>query len=166
MANESKYQLSDDAQTDEARAKMIHTLRELENNIYMSYDFFHGDSIGSNNDEHYQYDILKKIHKLGLSEYNQFMNDFVHHYYGGKTTHTEHDWYSRDHNDIYGDIADNLVFQYSQYECEEMSTSLVVNYYVKEPLQKLIELTAKDNFFAELHQQYQVFEKDVQNSGF
>jgi hypothetical protein len=165
MANQSKYQLTQDEKIDQARAKLIHSLRDLENNIYMSYDFFHNDNNGSNNNK-YNHTVLKKVHKLGLGEFNQFMSDFVHHYYGGKTINTEHDWYSRDHNDIYGDIADNLVFQYSQYDCEEMNANLVANYYVREPLSKLIQMTAEDDFFADLREQYLKFQEEVTASGF
>lgn len=166
VSGQAKYPLAGDAKIDEARAKLIHTLRELENNIYMSFDFFNTDNHSQDDNGRYHHKILKKVHKLGLGEYNQFMSDFIHHYYHGKTVNTPHDWYSRDHNDIYGDIADTLVFQYSQYDCEEMNAGLVVNYYVREPLKKLIDLTADDEFFSHLNQQYKNFENEVSANGF
>jgi len=166
MVSEAKYQITLDEKIDAARAKLIPNLRDLENNIYMSYDFFNTESQGSNNNGKYHYAVLKDVHKLGLGEYNQFMGSFIEHYYAGKTIDTEHDWYSRDHDDIYGDINDNLVFQYSQYKCEEMNSSLVANYYVREPLKKLIDLTADDEFFKDLHEQYLKFENEVIANGF
>lgn len=155
-----------DEKTDESRASLVFKLRELENNVYMSYDFFHTDSQGADHHGKYQYPLLKEIHQQGLGDYNQFMRDFIAHYYAGNPENSDHDWYSHDHNDIYGDISDNLVFQYSQYNSGEMTADLVAQYYVRDPLQKLVELSSKDEFFAGLNQQYRVFEKKVIAKGF